>query len=229
MITKEQFAKVQDHSILGPYCKRTDVKKYCEEVLRFGFAAVYVNPCDVAYAKSIIGNRAGVGTVIGFPQGASTTRAKISEGLDAIDNGATELDVVMNVSRFKDGDGDYVKSELTDFVKAVKARNPQVIVKVIIECFYLTHKEKIAACKTVWESGADYVKQSTGTTPLSSFGLGDVRLLTRVCGDRIKVKSAGWTVSIEDAIGCIEFGASRIGNGSGPQWMKEFDQNRWYK
>ena len=123
MITKKQFASVQDHSILGTYCPRSDVKKFCEEVLEYGFAAVYVNPCDVSYAKSILGDRAGVGTVIGFPQGATTTRTKIFEALEAIDNGATELDVVINVSRLKDGDTAYVENELTQFVKAVKGKN----------------------------------------------------------------------------------------------------------
>jgi deoxyribose-phosphate aldolase len=229
MITKEQFAKMQDHSILGTYCKRNDVKKFCEEVLEYGFAAVYVNPCDVAYAKSIIGGRAAVGTVIGFPQGATTTQTKIFEALEAIDNGATELDVVMNVSRLKDGDTAYVKTELSDFVRAVKAKNPKVLVKVIIECFYLAHDEKVTACNLVVESGADYVKQSTGTTPNSSFCLGDTRLLKSVVGDRIKIKSSGWIINIEDAIGSIEFGASRVGNSLGPQWLAEFDRQLWYK
>ena len=109
MLTKEQFAKMQDHSILGTCCKRSDVRRFCEEVLDYGFAAVYVNPCDVSFAKSIVGDRAGVGTVIGFPQGATTTRTKIFEGLEAIGNGATELDIVINVSRLKDGDTGYVK------------------------------------------------------------------------------------------------------------------------
>src|SRR5579862_5544014 len=106
MVTKEQFAKMQDHSILGSYCKKADVKRFCEEVLEYGFASVYVNPCDVALAKSIIGNKAAVGTVIGFPQGATTTKTKIFEALEAIDNGANELDIVINISRLKDGDTD---------------------------------------------------------------------------------------------------------------------------
>ncbi len=229
MITREQFAKMQDHSILGACCKRIDVKRFCEEVLEYGFAAVYVNPCDVAYAKSIVGDRAAVGTVIGFPQGATTTRTKIFEALDAIDNGATELDVVMNVSRLKDGDTAYVKNELTEFVRAVKSNDPEVLVKVIIECFYLSHDEKVTACLLVAESGADYVKQSTGTTPNSSFCLGDTRLLKNVVGDRIKIKSSGWIMNVEDAIGSIEFGASRVGNSLGPQWLTEFDKQLWDK
>ncbi len=229
MITKKQFASVQDHSILGTYCPRSDVKKFCEEVLEYGFAAVYVNPCDVSYAKSILGDRAGVGTVIGFPQGATTTRTKIFEALEAIDNGATELDVVINVSRLKDGDTAYVENELTQFVKAVKGKKPDVLVKAIIECFYLSHDEKVTACNLVVKSGADYVKQSTGTTPNSSFCLGDTRLLQNVVGDKIKIKSSGWIMNVEDAIGSIEFGASRVGNSLGPQWLAEFDKQLWSK
>lgn len=228
MLTKEQFASMQDHSILGTYCAREDVKRFCEEVLEYGFASVYVNPGDVAFAKSIVGDRAPVGTVIGFPQGAATTKAKIYEGLDAIDNGADELDIVINVSRLKDGDLDYVKNELVQFNKAMKEKKPGVIVKVIIECYYLTHSEKIQACNIVAESGADYIKQSTGTTPNNSFCLWDTKLFKAVVGDRIKIKSSGWIINIEDAIGSIEFSAARVGNSLAPQWMKEFDENRWY-
>lgn len=228
MITKEEFAAVQDHSILGPICKREDVKRFCEEVLKYGFAAVYVNPGDVAYAKSIIGNKAGVGTVIGFPQGANTTKTKIYEGLDAIDNGATDLDIVINISRLKDGDTDFVRNELSEFVKAVKSKKPNVVVKVIVECFHLTHAEKIIVCDLVVDSGADYIKQSTGTTQNSSFCLGDVRLFKQVIGDRIKIKASGWVVNVEDAIGSIEFGANRVGNHLAPQWLEEFDKNLWY-
>jgi deoxyribose-phosphate aldolase len=134
---------MQDHSILGTYCKRSDVKEFCEEVLEYGFAAVYVNPCDVAYC--------------------------------------------------------------------------------------LSHEEKVTACHLVVESGADYVKQSTGTTPNSSFCLGDTRLLKNVVGDRIKIKSPGWIMNVEDAIGSIEFGASRVGNSLDPQWPVEFDRQLWSK
>jgi deoxyribose-phosphate aldolase len=227
MITKAQFAAMQDHSILGTYCKQSDVKRFCEEVLEHGFAAVYVNPCDVAYAKGLIGDRAGVGTVIGFPQGATTTRTKICEALEAIDNGATELDLVINVSRLKDGDTAYVQNELNEFVRAVKAKQPEVLVKVIIECYYLSHDEKVTACQLVVQSGADYVKQSTGTTPNSSFCLGDTRLMKNVVGDRIGIKSSGWIMNVEDAIGSIEFGASRVGNSLAPQWLAEFDKQLW--
>ena len=228
MITKEQFAKAQDHSVLGTYVPQEDVRRFCEETMKYGFAAVYVNPCDVAYAKSIVGDKAKIGTVIGFPQGASSTATKIFEGLDAIESGADELDIVMNVSRLKDGDTEYVKNELAEFNKAVKAKKPDAIVKVIIECYYLSHGETIAAAEIVADSGVDYIKQSTGTTPYNSFTLGDTKLLKAIVGDRVKIKSSGWMNTIENAIGSMEFSASRIGNSLGVKWLDEFDENRWY-
>jgi len=228
VITKKQFAKMQDHSILGPYCRGKDVERFCREVLKYGFAAVYVNPCDVPLAKSIIGKKAGIGTVIGFPQGANTTGTKIFEGLEAIDNGATELDIVINISRMKDGDYGYVRRELTEFTEAMKAKKADVLVKVIIECFFLSHEEKIKACNIVVESGADYVKQSTGTTLYQSFSLGDIKLMTEVVKGRIKVKSAGYTANIEDVLGCVDFGISRIGNNNGPRWIEEFNRQLWF-
>ena len=228
MITKEQFAAMQDHSCLGNYVSRADVERFCKEVLEYGFAAVYVNPSDVAFARSIIGDKAGVGTVVGFPQGVATTKSKIYEGLDAIDNGASDLDIVINVSKLKDGDAKYCLDELKAFTKAVKERKSDVTVKVIIECYHLTHSEKITACKIVADSGADYIKQSTGTTPNNSFNLGDIKLFNAIVGDRIKIKSSGWIMNLEDAIGTVEFGATRVGNSIAPQWLSEWDENRWY-
>ena len=229
MISKKEFAAIQDHSILGTYCPEADVRRFCEEALEYGFASVYVNPSYVPLAKSLVGNRCGVGTVIGFPQGATTTACKIFEATEAIDNGANELDIVMNVSRLKDGDTDYVRNELAAFVKAVKAKDPNAIVKVIIECHYLTHKEKIIATDIVAQTGCDYVKQASGTTPNWSYTMGDVKLLVAAAAGRCKVKASGWIMNIEDAIGCMEMGADRIGNSLGVQWLDEFDDNKWYE
>lgn len=228
MMTKKEFAAMQDHSCLGNYVSKEVVTQFCNEVIEHGFASVYVNPSDVKLAKSIIQDKAYVGTVIGFPQGVTTTATKIFEGLDAIDNGAQELDVVINVSKLKDGELDYCREELTEFTKAMKAKDPKVVVKVIIECYYLTHAEKIDACYIVADSGADYIKQSTGTTPNNSFNLGDIKLMNALIGDRIKIKSAGWIMNLEDAIGTVEFGATRVGNSEAPQWLKEWDENHWY-
>jgi len=135
---------------------------------------------------------------------------------------------VINVSRLKDGDHEYVADELCRFNKAIKDKNPDAIVKVIIECYYLTRQEKVTACEIVMNSGVDYIKQSTGTTPINSFTLGDTKLIKSIVGDKVKIKSSGWINNIEDAIGSIEFGASRIGNSVAPRWIEEFDDNHWY-
>jgi deoxyribose-phosphate aldolase len=228
MITKEEFAKKMEHSILGTSVKKQDVEKACEEVLKYGFAVMYTNACDVALAKSIIGDRAGVGGPVGFPQGAQTTKVKVFEGYDAIENGATDLDIVMNVSRFKDGDADYVKKELSEFVEAMKARKPDVVVKVIVECVCLSHREKIEVCNVVADSGADYIKNATGFPLNENFHLGDIRLFKAVVGDRLLIKASGSVDNVEDAIGAIEFGANRVANNHAVRWLAEFDENRWY-
>ena len=228
MLTKEAFAAMQDHSCLGNYVSQKEVERFCREVLEYGFASVYVNPSDVKLARTLIGDKAGVGTVIGFPQGVSTAETKIYEGLDAIGKGASELDVVINISKLKDGEHAYCLDELSRFTAAVKAECRDVLVKVIIECYYLSHAEKIAACGIVADSGADYIKQSTGTSPNNSFNLGDIKLFNALIGDRIKIKSSGWIMNLEDAIGTVEFGASRIGNSIAPQWLAEWDENHWY-
>ncbi|MCL1854734.1 MAG: deoxyribose-phosphate aldolase [Clostridia bacterium] len=230
MLTKKEFAAKMDHSCLGTHVPQKEVEKFCREAIDYGFAAVYVNPHDVPLASRLLkGTAVKVGTVVGFPQGTASTKVKIFEALDSIENGADELDLVLNVSRLKDGDVDYVRAELNDFVSAVKARSADVLVKVIIECHYLTHSEKIIATNLVAESGADYVKQATGTTPNWSFTLGDVKLLAVTAAGRCKVKSSGWIMNIEDAIGSIEFGAERVGNSLAIQWLEEFDENVWYQ
>lgn len=227
-MTKQEFASMMDHSILGATVSRAQVKKFCEEAMEYGFPCVYVNHCDVAYAKSIVGDKCNVGSPVGFPQGVDSTRVKIFQGIDAIENGASELDIVINVGKLKEGDLDYVRNELTEFVRAMHEKKADVIIKVIIECVYLTHAEKITACEIVAESGADYVKQATGTTD-NSFHLGDIKLMNAVVGDRIKVKSAGAIFNVEDAVGTIALGATRVGNDLGPQWLKEFDDCKWFE
>ena len=232
MITREQFCKMQDHALLRPYCKRQEVKKWCEEALKYGFASVCLNPCEVAYAKTIFGDRKGVGTVIGYPQGTNTTKTKIFESLDAIDNGADELDVVMNISRFKEGDYEYVKNELVEIVKAVKAKDPTVLVKVIFERTYLTEEEIPIIANIVLESGADYIKEATGYSPVGKTpdegcGPEDIKLIKKVVGDRLKIKSAGGTNTLEDCIKVIEEGASRVGHVYIPMWLEEAGEDFW--
>jgi deoxyribose-phosphate aldolase len=226
MISKKEFALMQDHSILEPQATKEEVAKRCQETLDYGFGATYVNPGWVSYAKSLLGNRAKVGTVVGFPFGANTTATKIAEGLECIDNGADKLDVVINISRLKSGESAYVENELRDFVKAMKQRRSDIIVKVIIECCYLTHDEKVTACKIVRESGADFIKTSTGTGT-GGCRIGDIRLMKRLVGDKIKIKAAAQIANIEDALAVIEEGASAIGENTAVKLLADFDKQLW--
>ena len=227
MLTKEQFAKMQDHSILEPYATVGQIKNCCEETLKYGFAATYVNPSFVSYAKSIIGDKAMVGIPIGFPFGANTTKIKIAEALEGIENGADKLDIVSNINKIKSGDFIYVENELKEFCKIVKAKKPNIIVTVIIETCFLTHDEKIRACEIVRDSGADFIKTSTGTGPRGA-NIGDIRLMRKVCGNKVKIKAAALFTGIEDVLAIIEEGASVIGDNSAIRWMEEWDKQLWF-
>ncbi len=221
MLTKEQFAKMQDHSILEPYQTKEKIANMVKQTVKYGFNATYVEPCHVKYAKQLSGD-AKVGTVIGFPWGTNTTKTKIYEALQCIDDGADALDVVINYSMLKSGDVDYVRNELKEFVAACRAKDPKVVIKVIIECCYLTRKEKIQACEAVRDSGADYIKTSTGTG-IGGCRIGDIRMMKRICGDKCKIKAAAQINSIDDALAYIEAGATLIGENTALQLLDEWD------
>lgn len=228
-ITKEEFAQLQDHSILGPTVRKEQVIQWCNEAIKFGFYCVYVNPCDAELAKSILKDtKVRLGIPVGFPQGIVSTQTKIAEGLDAIEKGADELDMVINVSRLKDKDDDYVRNELNLFVKKMKEKKPDVVIKVILECPLLNREEKIRGANMIADSGADYVKQASGSTPRFSYLIGDIKLLKKAVGDRIKIKSSGaMGEGVDDALATAELGVDRIGNDCAAAWMEDFDQNAW--
>jgi deoxyribose-phosphate aldolase len=231
-MTREEFCKMMDHSLLRPYCTKAQVRQWCEEYMKYGFAVVAVNPCEVAYARSIIGDRYGLETVIGYPQGVNTTRVKILEGLDAIDNGADELDVVMNISRFKEGDYAYVQNELNEFVAAMREKRPGIVIKVIWECNYMEDWEVPIVCDIIYKSGADYIKEATGYTPVSQApvdkgGLECVRKVRAAIGNKCGIKSGGKCYSLDDMIECIKAGASRMGEIDAPRWLDAAGDDYW--
>lgn len=240
-MTREEFCKTIDHAILWQNNSRAVVEKRCREVVKYGFACICCNPCEVKFARSIIGGAAHVCAVVGYPMGANTTETKIFEGLNAIENGADELDVVMNISRFRDGDYDYVLNELTEFVKAVKAKLSTCTVKVIIEVAHLTNpKLLVKACELVIASGADYVKQATGyatgnfgyTPEVINAGINNgtenVRAIHEIVGNRIKIKNAGNPRDLDEAIYYIkELGVSRIGHNHMPEWLDAAGDHYW--
>jgi deoxyribose-phosphate aldolase len=227
MVTKEEFIKMQDHSVLGPKATDSEVRRFIKECKEYGFAAIYVNPCDVKLAaEQLAGTGVNIGTVIGFPQGVNRTEIKIAEGHKAIEDGATDLDFVINIARMKSGQRDYVQKELNDFVKAMKEYDPKVVIKVIIETCFLDHDQKVEACKIVAESGADYIKTSTGTGP-AGCRIGDIRLMRKICGDKVKIKAAAQITFVEQALAVIDAGATRIGENTAVEMLKDFDKQLW--
>jgi deoxyribose-phosphate aldolase len=204
----ENEAKYCDHTVLKAYATQGLVKKFCDEAKDVGAAAVCVNPVHVAFVKGQL-EGAGIKTcaVVGFPLGANKPVIKAAEAFEAIQDGADEVDMVINIGALRDGDADAVYE---DIKAVVDAANGRAIVKVIIETCYLTKEQKMTACRLCQKAGADYVKTSTG------FGTGgataaDVALMRSVVGDRMKIKASGGIYTREDAIRMMEAGADRIG------------------
>jgi len=203
-----RVAGMIDHTLLKATATEQQVCQLCEEAATYKFASVCINPGWVELAASRL-RRSGVKvcTVIGFPLGATTSRVKAYETRNAIENGATEIDMVMNVGAMKSGLRDWVKKDIRSVVRASR---PNIIVKVILETCYLTDEEKVAACEICKEAGADFVKTSTG------FGTGgatpeDIALMRKVVGDDMGVKASGGVRDFSDAQKMVEAGASRLG------------------
>ena len=195
-----------DHTLLAPDATWEQIKAVCEDGLRFHTASVCIPAAYVQPAKQLVGDRLAVCTVIGFPNGYSTTAAKCFEAADAVQNGADEIDMVINVGWAKAGDFDRVQSEIAAVKKACAGR----LLKVIIETCLLTDEEKIALCRAVSNAGADYIKTSTG---FSTGGATrhDVALLRAHVAPTVKVKAAGGIASLQDAADFIALGADRLG------------------
>ncbi|WP_461863218.1 deoxyribose-phosphate aldolase [Thermococcus sp.] len=210
---KEDISRYIDHTNLRAYATEDDIIRLCDEAKEYGFYAVCVNPYRVRLAKERLkGTDVKVASVIGFPLGATPTEVKVFETKKALEDGADELDMVINIGALKDGDYEYVRKDIEEVVKV--AREKGAIVKVIIETCYLTDEEKVKACELAKEAGAHFVKTSTG------FGTGgatveDVRLMRKVVGPEMGVKAAGGIRTYEQAVAMIEAGATRIGTSSG--------------
>ena len=220
MIDLEKVSKRIDHTLLRPNASEKDIERLCDEGIRYGFAAVCVNPIYVPLAYRLLkGSEVKVCTVVGFPLGSTLKEVKVLEARRAIEDGASEIDMVMNISMFKSGRYDYVAQE----VREVKEEIGDNILKVIIECCYLTDEEKVRAAKIAEESGADFVKTSTGFGP-SGAKLEDVRLLRSVLSEKVKVKAAGGIRSAKQAIEFLKAGADRIGTSSGVKIIQELEE-----
>lgn len=216
-MTTPQLAKMIDHTLLRADATQSEMAKLTEEAKQYQFASVCVNPGWVAYAaEQLQGTGVDICTVIGFPLGASTTETKAFETKDALAKGATEVDMVINISALKDGKDDYVEQDIRAVVEAAAGK---ALVKVIIETCLLTDDEKVRACQAAVRAGADFVKTSTG---FSTGGATpeDIALMRRTVGPDVGVKASGGVRSLEDMQKMIEAGATRIGASSGVKIMQ---------
>ncbi|MCM3054393.1 deoxyribose-phosphate aldolase [Caldifermentibacillus hisashii] len=214
-----EIAKYIDHTLLKADATKSQIETLCNEAKEYGFFSVCVNPTWVSFAANILeGSDVKVCTVIGFPLGASTSETKAFETVNAIHNGAKEVDMVINIGALKSGDLAAVKNDIEAVVNAAKG---QALVKVIIETSLLTDDEKKTACRLAVEAGADYVKTSTGFSTGGATA-GDIQLMRETVGPEIGVKASGGVRTAADAKAMIEAGASRIGASSGVAIVKDW-------
>ena len=208
--------KYIDHTTLKAMAQKEEIKKLCDEAKEYKFYLVCVNGSNVAYAyEQVKDSDVKVAAVVGFPLGAMSMEAKIFESKKAIEDGASEIDMVINIGALKDKDYDYVEKEISEIKKAIGNN----ILKVIIETCYLTDDEKIKACELSVASKADFVKTSTG------FGTGgatfeDVKLMKEVVGNKAQVKASGGVKNFKTVKKYIELGATRLGTSSGIEIIK---------
>lgn len=203
-----ELAALIDHTLLKPDATEEQITKLCEEAAQCGFASVCVNPCWVRLCRDLLrGSKVKVCTVIGFPLGATTCESKAFETQTAIEHGADEIDMVINIGKLKSGDYDYLERDIRAVVETTKTRG---IVKVILETCLLTDEEKIKGSLLAKRAGAAFVKTSTGFSK-GGATLGDVALMRKVVGSNVGVKASGGVRDRESAVKMVEAGATRLG------------------
>ncbi len=212
-VSKEELARIIDSTNVKATATKSEIEKLCKEAVEYGFGCVCVNPVYVKLAATLLkGSKVKVCSTIGFPFGATLSEIKALEAVKAVENGAEELDMVINLSVLKSGDYEAVGRDVAAVVD-VKRLSKEIVVKVIIETACLRNEEKVIACRLVKEAGADFVKTSTGF-----FGKGasveDVRLMRQTVGSDFGVKAAGGVRTYADAVAMIEAGANRIGTST---------------
>lgn len=204
-----------DHTLLKPVATWEDIKKICDESIEYKTASICIPACYISRINKEYGDKVNICTVVGFPLGYSCTEAKVLETKKALEDGANEIDMVINITDVKNKDF----HKVTEEIRALKEVVGDKILKVIIETCFLTEEEKIAMCKAVTEAGADYIKTSTG------FGTGgatieDVRLFKKHIGENVKIKAAGGVKTVEDLEMFINEGCDRIGTSSAINLIK---------
>ena len=188
-----EILKHVDHTLLKPVATWEDIQKICDESIEYNTASICIPACYISRINEKYGDKVNICTVVGFPLGYSTTEAKVLEAKQAIENGANEVDMVINISDVKNGDYDKVTAE----IKAIKEAVGDKILKVIIETCFLTGEEKIAMCKCVTDAKADYIKTSTGFGTAGAT-IEDIKLFKQHIGENVKIKAAGGVKTVED-------------------------------
>jgi deoxyribose-phosphate aldolase len=215
----KDIAKYIDHTLLKPEATPTEIERLCKEAREYGFAAVCVNPPFVRLCADLLrGSTVAVAVVVGFPLGAHTTATKVFETEQSIVDGASEIDMVINIGALKSKRDDYVREDIRNVVEA--AHRLYAIVKVIIEAALLTDEEKVRACRLAQEAGADFVTTSTGFGP-GGATVHDVELMRQTVGPGMGVKAAGGVKNLQDAEKMIAAGATRIGASAGVKIVQE--------
>jgi deoxyribose-phosphate aldolase len=213
-----RLAQVIDHTLVRPDATLDDLAAACEDAKKYGFACVVVNSCNVALARELLsGTLVKVCSVVGFPHGANTTTVKIVEAMEAMKNGAAELDIVINLGMVKSSRFDVVEIDLKNII----AMTPQKVHKVIIETGSLTHDELTRVCLIAVKAGAEFIKTSTGYGPRGAT-VEDIRLVRQAIGSACRIKASGGIRDLTSATSMLEAGAERIGTSAGPAIMEEY-------
>ncbi|MBQ0101944.1 MAG: deoxyribose-phosphate aldolase [Firmicutes bacterium] len=209
-----------DHTLLAQTSTWEQIKAICDDGMKYGTASVCIPPCFVKRAKDYAGDRLAICTVIGFPNGYNSTAVKAFETVDALNDGADEIDMVINIGALKEGNEEYVLNE----IKTLKNLCGDKILKVIIETCLLTDEEKVTMCRLVTEAGADFIKTSTGFS-IAGATKEDVKLMRANVGKNVKVKAAGGIANLEDAEDFIDLGADRLGTSRVVKAVKALENN----
>ena len=223
-ITYEQLAKTIDHSLLKPQLNEEDVIEGCKLAHKYHTATVCVKPCHVKLAaEELKDSDVVISTVIGFPHGSNRTAVKVKEAELALDDGAKELDMVLNIGQLRSGKFDDVRGDIKAVCDVAHERGAKV--KVILENAYLTDEEKVTACKLCEEAGADWVKTSTGFAP-SGATLEDLRLMRETVSEKVQVKAAGGVRTLDAILPVIDIGCTRVGATATAVILDEYERRK---
>lgn len=223
-LSYEQVAQMIDHSLLRPELTPAEVLAGCELAERYQVASVCVKPCDVELAaKALRGSSVKVGTVVGFPHGSSATATKVFEAKLAMEQGAVELDMVINIGRLRGGEAEYVLGDIQAVVEVAKRGG--ALVKVILENAYLSDEQKVLGCQLSEQAGADFVKTSTGFAP-SGATLEDLRLMREAVSPQVQIKAAGGVRTLDALLEVMRVGATRVGATATAAILEEFKAHK---